>query len=775
LVNVIDIVMIVAEILDPGLLVGDGLVCSDASCDGPVNVIDIVVIVAAILAGDVMSCPGDTGNTDTGGGPGIADSGNSGGATNNPTGHSGGQDTAAHTGDTGVGVTDEDGDGIPSDVDCDDQDPGVGAATVLYYLDVDGDMFGDEDDPGVAYCNDPLDGSVTDNTDCDDDLGSVYVGAPEVCNGVDNNCVSGTIDELCHTYVPGLQLVTGGAYNCAWSPSGYAKCWGNNDKGQLGYGHTQNLGDAPGEVGMSLPVLDFGIDPATGQALLVEQLDSYWNHSCALLSNGGLRCWGSNDRGQLGQGDTDYRGDDEPVSDIPDIDVGTGHTIQAVSAGGVLATSGFDKHANTCVILDAGSVKCWGGNTYGQLGAGWSDEWDGVGDAMGEMGDSLGFVDLGTGRTAVSLTGGDAHRCALLDDGSVKCWGYNGEGTLGYGHTDDLGDDAGEMGDSLAAVDLGTSAAVLGLGTGADHSCAFLDGGEIRCWGHNTYGYCGVGTSTHVGDETKEMGTYLDPADLGGTALQMAAGRAHICARLVGGQVKCWGYGGNGRLGSGGTASLADSPSETGTNLPYVDLGSGRTARWVVSGGRHSCAYLDNAQLKCWGDNDDGTLGYGDTADRGDGAGEMGDALPGLDLGMWPARAGSCFGDFTIDSAADPDLTVLAGCTAITGDLSIESSDLTNLDGFAALVAVEGNLFITENSVLSDISGLGTLEYVGGTLFIGENNSLATLAGLSTVAVVAGDSQAVDNDLLCETEAVAILDDITNGTVTTAGNNGGCP
>ena len=109
---------------------------------------------------------------------------------------------------------------------------------------------------------------------------------------------------------------------------------------------------------------------------------------------------------------------------------------------------------HACFMSSTGSLKCWGYNTYGSLGYG---DTANRGDNPGEMGDALAIVDVGTGRTVVRGAGQWYSECVILDNTDLKCWGYNAQGQLGYGHTSNLGDGAGEMGDSLLAVDLGTN------------------------------------------------------------------------------------------------------------------------------------------------------------------------------------------------------------------------------------------------------------------------------------------------------------------------------
>eukprot|EP00961_Rhodomonas_salina_P233191 3151278-Rhodomonas_salina.2 len=140
----------------------------------------------------------------------------------------------------------------------------------------------------------------------------------------------------------------------------------------------------------------------------------------------------------------------------------------------VLQISSSPDADTSCVLLETGAVKCWGQNVWGQLGLG--DTHD-RGDNPGEVGDALPAVELGTGRTAVSVAGGSVS-CAILDDGSLKCWGKNEYGQLGLGDLNHRGDGAGEMGDALPAIDLGSGLTVASVSAGAYHTCALLDDGS---------------------------------------------------------------------------------------------------------------------------------------------------------------------------------------------------------------------------------------------------------------------------------------------------------
>ncbi|KAG2433214.1 hypothetical protein HYH02_012755 [Chlamydomonas schloesseri] len=166
----------------------------------------------------------------------------------------------------------------------------------------------------------------------------------------------------------------------------------------------------------------------------------------------------------------------------------------------------------TCALLDNGSVKCWGWNDDGQLGLGDTSY---RGDGPGEMGDTLPAVALGTGRTATAISAGGLHTCALLDNGSVKCWGWNDAGQLGLGDTSHRGDGPGEMGNRLPAVELGTGRTATAISAGGLHTCALLDNGSVKCWGWNDYGQLGLGDTSWRGDGPGEMGNRLPAVSLG--------------------------------------------------------------------------------------------------------------------------------------------------------------------------------------------------------------------------------------------------------------------
>ena len=413
-------------------------------------------------------------------------------------------------------------------------------------------------------------------------------------------------------------LALGDDHSCVVLDDGAVKCWGENQSGQLGLGDTADRGVAGGQMGDDLMTVDLGVGrTAVG-------VTAGGGHTCTLLDDGAVKCWGRNTSGQLGLGDADSRGDDpgEMGDALSAVDLGAGRTAVAIVAG--------DSH--TCALLDDAKVKCWGDFGYGQIGTGDTNK---RGDQAGEMGDALVPVELGTGRTATAITAGSFHTCALLDDADVKCWGRNFFGELGLGDTEWRGDGPGEMGDALPRVDLGSSRSAVSISAGDDHSCAVLDDATVKCWGAGLYGQLGTGATDNRGDEVGEMGDALSAVDLGSgrSAISVTAGGSHTCSVLDDDTVKCWGNNSFGQLGQGDTADRGVAGGQMGDSLPAVALGSGSTAQSIEAGSGHSCSLLDDATVKCWGDNVSGQLGLGDTGSRGASPGDMGDSLASVDLG----------------------------------------------------------------------------------------------------------------------------------------------
>lgn len=439
--------------------------------------------------------------------------------------------------------------------------------------------------------------------------GNGFVQTGELCD--DGNTVNGDgcpamCRHLATTVVIGRNL----GHSCVILDDARVKCWGQNNYGELGLGDQQHRGDAPFEMGNNLPAVDLGTD------MVPVALSAGGIHTCALSTTGRVKCWGRNAVGQLGLGDNTHRGTmpGQMGDNLPAVDLGTMKWATAITAG----------WGHTCAILNDETVKCWGANDVGQLGLGDTLR---RGDEPNEMGDALPAVDLGTGKRAVELSLGAGFTCALLNDGNVKCWGDNGVGQLGLGDTSHRGDEPNEMGDALPAVDLGAGKPAVAVVAGLEHACALLNDGTVKCWGGNMYGQLGRGDVMNRGDEPLEMGDNLPTVDLGlDQKAKNISTFVSTCVVLLDGRVKCWGRN-LGLLGIGDAFDRGDQPNEMGDNLPFVNLGTGATVASVAVGGC-ACALLTTGDLKCWGPNYYGQLGLGDKETRGDEAGEMGNQLP---------------------------------------------------------------------------------------------------------------------------------------------------
>jgi len=386
-------------------------------------------------------------------------------------------------------------------------------------------------------------------------------------------------------------LDVGGNHSCVVLATRAVRCWGDGANGQLGYGNLNSIGDneAPGSVGP--------VDLGAGRTALA--VSAGGDHTCALLDTHQVRCWGAGANGRLGYGNTNDIGDNESPGSAGPVDLGAGRTAVAISA----AT------AHTCAILDTGQVRCWGNGANGRLGYGNTNS---IGD--NETPGGFGPVDLGTGRTAVAISAGNSHTCAILDTGQVRCWGNGANGRLGYGNTTTIGDN--ETPGGFGPVDLGAGRTAVAISAGNAHTCAILDTGQVRCWGLGTNGRLGYGNTNSIGDN--EAPGSVAPVDLGAgrTAVAISAAGASTCVILDTGQVRCWGSGADGRLGTGNLNDIGDN--ETPGSVPPVDLGAGRTAVAISVGAAHACALLDDGSVRCWGLGLNGQLGYGNTNDIGD-------------------------------------------------------------------------------------------------------------------------------------------------------------
>ncbi|MCH2642111.1 MAG: hypothetical protein MKZ55_06560, partial [Candidatus Thalassarchaeum sp.] len=396
-----------------------------------------------------------------------------------------------------------------------------------------------------------------------------------------------------------IELEVGGKHSCAYASIRDVKCWGNGSSGQLGIGNSLLIGDEANEMGESLP---FAI---LGSQFEVHQLALSDTHTCAVNASGAVKCWGEIALLGIGFDDSDGFGDGyiEMGDVLPYLSLPTGRSVDMIEAGG----------SHTCAVLDNNDLICWGENDAGQLGLGNTTH---IGDDADEIGDDFSTVSLPSGRTVDALALGADHTCALLDDASIVCWGDNTYGQLGIGNTNTIGDGAGEMGASLSTVSLPTGRTATQITAGQDITCAILDNNDLICWGNNDYGQLGQGNTVDVNDPSG-----LSAISLGSNAQSVDAGVDSVCA-VVSNAVKCWGRNTEGQLGLGDTNHRGDGINEMGSNLNSINLASGSITQVEVGDG-FACALKSSGAIKCWGSGQEGRLGYGDTSYRGDDSQDM--------------------------------------------------------------------------------------------------------------------------------------------------------
>ncbi len=353
-----------------------------------------------------------------------------------------------------------------------------------------------------------------------------------------------------------MALGAGEVHTCAVVGGG-VQCWGDNQDGQLGNG----------ESGRGLvsarPVHVTGLGTEVVTAVAAGE-----SHSCAVLASGGVKCWGSG--GQLGNGS--YLG-----SAVPTDVVGLSGAVVAVSAS---------DWPHTCALMAVGDVQCWGTNgAY-------------LGGDCGTVSCLSPVAVEGLDGDATALALGRFHSCALLASGGVKCWGYNFYGELGNGTTTDsatpvdvldgggqpitdavsiaasayrtcLITQAGSVkcwgawllsppseGDGIIPISfvltpmdiVGLERDVVAVAPGLYHACALMTGGEVKCWGDDTYGQQGNGEGSVYSTTPTTV-----PGLAGVTAIAAGPGGGHTCALLATGTVKCWGDNKLGQLGEGTT------------------------------------------------------------------------------------------------------------------------------------------------------------------------------------------------------------------------------
>ena len=336
--------------------------------------------------------------------------------------------------------------------------------------------------------------------------------------------------------VPTITTIAAGGmqFSCAVTGTGGVKCWGENQTGQLGDGSTTSRMAPVDVVGLGSGVVSI----AAGSS-----------HACALTNRGGVKCWGNNYSGQLGDG--------TGVSATKPVEVsGLGAGVAAVATG----------YYSTCALTLDGAILCWGL------------------DVAGGARPLAPIPVAGLVGDFVAVAVGSLHACALTAAGKVLCWGGNEHGQLG----------PEAVGRFSGVVPVTGLPPVRAIAAGDRHSCALTDAGAVLCWGSNRYGQLGVAPFPHTAVPVMVNG-------LPDGVSKLAAGYRHTCSLTQGGGLRCWGQNGFGQLGNGTSSTTFTPPTDV------TGLTSGVSA--VSAAERHTCAVADDGRGLCWGTNAHGQLG----------------------------------------------------------------------------------------------------------------------------------------------------------------------
>lgn len=288
----------------------------------------------------------------------------------------------------------------------------------------------------------------------------------------------------------------------------------------------------------------------------ITQVVTHRYHTCALTTDNGIKCWGNNDNGRLGNGSLTR-------SALP-VDV-TGLTTGVAM---------FDTGGQHSCAVKGGKVYCWGQNLHGQVGDGTSNN------------DRTTPVEVRILTEVSTVSIGGSHSCALKTNGGLYCWGDNTNGQVGNNSTADQTEPLLILSNVRTFV------------TGSIHTCAILTSGGVKCWGGNSRGSLGDGTKT-------QRLTPVDVQGLSGSPVALAAVRDHTCVLYANGTAQCWGANDAGQVGDGAQIDRL-------TAVAVTTVSGGISA--IVPGGQHTCVLTTGGGVKCWGANGAGQVGNGSTA-----------------------------------------------------------------------------------------------------------------------------------------------------------------
>lgn len=419
----------------------------------------------------------------------------------------------------------------------------------------------------------------------------------------------------------GVSAVTAGdEHTCAILEDGGVTCWGANDLGQLG---------VPGDVAIGDGVVAAGGPEMPPRRVPLDEkvmaLAAGFGHTCALTVTGVVRCWGDGQVGQLGSGSPDSIGLVE--GDVPST-VDLGERVQSISAG----------YGHTCAVLESGAVKCWGWNLRGQLGVGSTQN---LGAGQG----SWPPPSVPLGAAASFVAAGTANTCAIVGAGDVKCWGDGGPQVGATG----VGPAVCSTPGNCSPVKVALTWLADRVAVGSQFACALSSLEGVSCWGNAPQVLLGGGGESDPTPVSINVGPgYLRDIEV--------AGNGYACVRFDDGAVACWGNGFGGALGIGSSQDVATEDA-----MPPQPVILGGPAIALSVGERHACAQVAGS-VRCWGAGEKGALGYESIGN----VGETPTSLPPPDVNVIGAPGSHCTFDTQCASAT---CTIPGGATSGTCSL----------------------------------------------------------------------------------------------------------
>ncbi|MEM7128642.1 MAG: tandem-95 repeat protein [Chloroflexota bacterium] len=362
-----------------------------------------------------------------------------------------------------------------------------------------------------------------------------------------------------------MTVAVGNRHSCALTNVGSVLCWGSNSNGELGYGRPADTQNTPKYV--------------SGLTSGVIAITAGNQHTCALVDPdgdglGGVKCWGRNKEGQLGNGD---HGE---VTKFTPVDVaGLTSGVRDITAG----------NDHTCALVDTngdelGSVKCWGSHKEGQLG-------------IGEGNGAKKFYvpqEVLIGANVKAIDAGEKHTCTVTTT-NVLCWGLNAEGQLGNGSINSS---------SIPEQVNGLNGDVRSISAGSSHTCAVSDADEVKCWGSNSNLQLGRDIDTDKATSPVIPEWFLSDAQPE-SIKSVSAGEQHTCVITTSNAVFCWGSSRDGRLGNGKRFPDNNSNAQV-TKTPQKVIGVSRGVIHITTGEQHNCAVVardgdGSGNVSCWG------------------------------------------------------------------------------------------------------------------------------------------------------------------------------